>query len=166
MTYYELITQYAAGKGEKTMWAATQRVSEFLEGVKQEYHDEVEKLLRDTYAAMCGPHYNEEMAMARIEQMYYKDSSGNVHRAPNWTREQYRASYEHYRGKIKDSSYTCWDWAVAIEMKYTDNACLLRRWFPSATEDELKGKAVEMALVFLNDDDDGEGGKIWRYYAG
>lgn len=164
MKYYDLIRKYAEGKGEKTMWAATRRVSEFLEEFKEERPEEFWKLLKETYEEMCGPHYNEEFGEWQIEQMFYKDTAGVIHRAPNWTKEQYRTSYEMHRGKLKDGSYTCWDWAVTIEMCYTDNHCLLKRWFPSASDEELKAKAAEMAVVYLNDDDDAEGGKIWHRY--
>ena len=166
MNYYELIKKYATGKGEKAMWAATKRVSDFLENIKEEQESHYWRFIKDTYADMCGPHFNEEFGEWQIEQMFYKDNMGMPHHAPNWTKEQYRASYEQYKGKLKDSSYTCWDWAVAIEMMYTDNHCLLKKWFPSATDEELKNKAIEMALVYLNDDDDAEDGKIWRRFNG
>jgi hypothetical protein len=163
MNYYELIKKYATGKGEKAMWAATKRVSDFLEEVKEAHPEKYWALIKTTYEEMCGPHFDEAFGEWQIAQMYYKDAQGNEHRAPNWTADQYKMSYEQHRSRLRDSSYTCWDWAVTLEMCYTDNHVLLKRWFPSNTEEELKAKAAEMALVYLNDDD-GEDGKIWRRY--
>lgn len=164
MNYYDLIKQYGTGKGEAVMWTATKRVSEYLEGLKEKEPERYWALIKETYEDMCGPHFNEEFAKWQIEQMYYKDASGEVHYAPNWSMQQYRNSFEMHKHKIRNKMYNCWDWAVAVEMEYTDNHCMLKRWFPDATEEDIKAKAMEMAVNFLNDDDDKEDGRIWNYF--
>lgn len=164
MNYYDLIKQYGTGKGEAVMWAATKRVSEYLEGLKEKEPERYWVLIKETYEDMCGPHFNEEFAKWQIEQMYFKDMNGEVHYAPNWSAQQYRNSFEMHKHKIRNKMYNCWDWAVAVEMEYTDNHCMLKRWFPDATEEDIKAKAMEMAVNFLNDDDDEEDGRIWNYF--
>lgn len=164
MNYYDLIKQYGTGKGETVMWAATKRVSEYLEGLKEKEPERYWALIKETYEDMCGPHFNEEFAKWQIEQMYFKDMNGEVHYAPNWSAQQYKNSFEMHKHKIRNKKYNCWDWAVAVEMEYTDNHCMLKRWFPDATEEDIKAKAMEMAVNFLNDDDDEEDGRIWNYF--
>ena len=159
MNFYELIKLYGSGKGEAAMWAATKRVSEYLEEVKEHW-----ALIKETYADMCGPHYNEQFAMWQIEQMFYKDMKGDIHYAPNWSMMQYKASFEQNKHRLKRNTYNHWDWAVALEMAYTDFHCLLKTWYPDASDEEIKAKAVDVAVNFLNDDDDPEDGRIWRKY--
>lgn len=164
MNYYELIKKYGTGKGEAAMWAATKRVSEYLDEMKEKEPKKYWALIKETYADMCGAHFNEEFAIWQIDQMYYKSPNGEIHNAPNWSIAQYKNSFETHRHKINNKFYNCWDWAVALEMCYTDNHCMLKRWFPDATEEEIKAKAAEMAVNYLNDDDDGEDGRIWRRF--
>ena len=61
MNYYDLIKQYGTGKGEAVM-AATKRVSEYLEGLKEKEPERYWALIKETYEDMCGPHFNEEFA--------------------------------------------------------------------------------------------------------
>ena len=144
MTYYDLIKKYGEGKGEAAMWAATKRVSEYLEEMKEKQPEKYWSLIKETYEDMCGPHYNEEFAKWQIEQMFYKDKNEEVHFAPNWSAQQYRTSFELNKHRLKKKTYNYWDWAVALEMSYTDNHCMLRMWFPDATDEEIKAKAVDM----------------------
>lgn len=163
MTYYELIRNYGKGKGEAVMWEATKKVSELLDKMRETHKEEYWRLIKDTYAVMCGAHYNEEFAMWQIEQMYFKDKQGNVHHSPHWTKAEYVAAYESMRPKIKDATYNVWDVAVTLEMLRADYYNLLRMWMPDATEDEIDKKVVDMAVAYLNDDD-GEEGKIWKRF--
>lgn len=165
MSYYELIKEYGKGKSEAVMWASTKRVSDFLEPFKESHPKEYWALIKDTYAMMCGAHYNEEFACWQIEQMYYKDKSGSKIQSPHWTKAEYKASYEMYKGKLRDASYNCWDWAVTIEMQRADYYCMLKEWMPDATDEEIDKKVMCLALAYLNDDD-GEEGKIWKRFNG
>lgn len=162
--FYEMIKKYGSGKGEEAMWKSVKMMGELVDELKDVDEERYWKVMKDMYSVMCGPHFNEEFGMWQIEQMYFKDKEGNIHHSPNWSKEQYRQAYEAYKGKLRD--YTCWDFAVTIEMQYTDYHCRLRNWFPSASEDDLKGKAVELALDYLDDIDDEKGGKIWKRFNG
>lgn len=163
MKYCELIKEYSKGKSEAVMWAATKKVSEFLDAAKEVHPEEYWKLMKETYAIMAGEHYNELFGMWRIEQMHYKDKNGTVHHAPHWSKGQYAEVYEQVKGKLKNGAYNCWDLAVTLEMLYSDNIVMYRGWWPSATEAELEGKVVEAAVNYLNDDDDMDG-KIWERF--
>lgn len=164
MDYYKLIHKYGKGKGEEAMWKSVRILSEMMDELKESHPEKYWKMLKDTYASMCGPHFNEEFGEWQIEQMFFKDKNGNIHHAPNWTREQYKTVYELNKGKLKD--YTCWDFAVTVEMQYTDYYCRLRTWFPNASDDDIKMKAVELAIDYLDDIDDDEGGKVWKRFNG
>lgn len=165
MNYFQLIEKYATGKGEKAMWAAVRKMSEFLDEVKEAHPEKYWQVVKDTYEELAGPHYNEDFAVWQIAQLFYKDSMGAEHRSPNWTAEQYRRAFEEVKSRVP-SGYTMWDFAVTLEKQYTDYHAMMKRWFPSATEEELKAKAVDAAVAFLADDDDKKDGKIWRYYNG
>ena len=165
MNYYDLIKEYGAGKGEKAMWASTQMVSDYIKPMKHSDPEGYWKLMKDTYAIMCGKHYNEEFAMWQIGEMHFKDKRGTVHHAPHWTKEQYHLSYESIKSKLKNANYNMWDWAVTIEMLHSDNYCLYKEWWPEATDDIIDAKVIEASINYLNDDDDTDG-KIWKRFNG
>ena len=165
MNYYDLIKEYGAGKSEKVMWMATQRVSDYIKPMKDADPNGYWKLIKDTYADMCGKHYNEKFAMWQIEQMHYKDKKGMVHYAPHWTKEQYHNAYDAIKSKLKNNNYNMWDVAVTLEMLYSDNICMYREWWTNATEEQLDEKVVEATINYLNDDDDTDG-KIWKRFNG
>ena len=165
MNYYDLIKEYGTGKGEKTMWATTKIVSDFLRPMKDAHPEMYWKLIKDTYAAMCGPHFNENFAMWQIGQMYYKDKKGETHHGARWTKEQYKATYDAVKSKLKSSAYNIWDWAVTLEMLAHDNMCLYKEWWPNISDADLDAKFIDAAINYLNDDDDPEG-KIWHRFNG
>lgn len=162
MTIYEIIKEnYQKVKSDdKTMWATVKLVSDALKPMKETDPEEYWMLVKDVYAEICGWHFNEMFAEWQIEQMRYKDRNGMAHKAPHWTKEQRHLAYESIKSKLKNPNYNVWDFGVTLEMMYSDNICLLKEWFPNATEQELETKVVESALNYLNDDDDLEG-KIW-----
>lgn len=166
MDYYDLIKTYGAGKGEKVMWMATKRISDFIEPMKEANKEAYWKMIKSTYADMCGPHYNEEFAMWEIEQMYFKDKNGEIHHSPRWTKAQYKAVYDANRMKLNDQSYNMWDFAVTLEMMAADNHCLYMSWWPEISNDDLDKKFIESAINYLNDDDEKDHGKIWERFNG
>ena len=165
MKYYDLIKEYGAGKGEKVMWATTKRISDFIEPMKQAHPEMYWKLIKDTYADMCGKHYNESFGMWQIEQMHFKDKKGVTHHAPHWTKDQYKGAYDVIKSKLKNSNYNMWDVAVTLEMLYSDNYCMYREWWPDASQEVIEGKVIDATINYLNDDDDPDG-KIWSRFNG
>lgn len=164
MTYYDLIKTYGKGRGETAMWQSTKLVSDALEPMKETNPEAYWALIKNTYAIMAGPHYNEEFGEWQIAQMSYKDKSGTIHHSPHWTKAQYAAVYDNIRPKLKDDKYTAWDVAVTLEMLYSDYICTLREWFPAETDQELEARVVQLAIAYLNDEDDKTEGKIWRRF--
>lgn len=165
MNYYELIKEYGANKGEKAMWVATKMVSDYIKPMNGSDPEGYWRLMKDTYAAMCGKHYNEEFAMWQIENMHFKDKKGEVHHAPHWTKSEYKSAYESMKSKLRNSNYNMWDFAVTIEMIYSDDYCLYKEWWPDASQEVIESKVVDAAINYLNDDDDTDG-KIWKRFNG
>lgn len=147
---------------EKIMNHAIDDVQELLCNIKEAHPDLYWTFIRRQHERMFGSHYNEAFALWRIEQMHYKDKAGTEHHAPHWTKDQYKTAYEAAKAKLPPT-YNCWDFAVTLEMLYSDDICLYRRWWPEATEEELEGKVVEASVNYLNDDDDMES-KIWKRF--
>lgn len=167
MNYFELIKEYGAGKGEKAMLAATQMVSDYLEPLKDSDPEGYWGLIKKTYSAMCGKHYNKDFAEHEVEKMYYTDKEGNKHHAPYWTESEVKSVYEANKTRIKSPSYGFWDFYVVLQMMKSDYCPLLMKWFPEAKADELMPKYIDLAVNWLNDDDNPYGdAKAWRYFNG
>lgn len=162
---YKSIIEEAKAKGiatEKIMWDSVADVEAMLAVMREEHEDMYWAFIKKTHRTIFGPHYNENFAEWRIKQMYYKDKSGNVHRAPHWSKEEHRAAYEAVKAKLP-ASYNMYDFAVTLEMLWSDDICLFRMWWPEAPEAQLEGKVVEAAVNYLNDAD-AEDGKIWHRF--
>ena len=162
---YKKMIDEARTKGltsEKIMLASIADVEELLEDIKEAHEDLYWKFIKKQHEHLFGCHYNESFGMWRIEQMFYKDKQGNVHHAPHWTKEQYKAAYDKVKSQIP-ASYNCWDLAVTLEMNFTDSINLYRAWWPEATQEQLDTKVVESAINYLNDDDDPDC-KIWHRF--
>lgn len=162
---YKTMIEEAKAKGvasEKAMWGGIDDVEELLEVIKAEHPEHYWRFIKRQHERMFGCHYNENFAMWRIEQMHYKDKAGAVHHAPHWTKEQHKAAYDAVKSKLP-STYNCWDFAVTLEMLYSDNICMYRSWWPDATQEQLEGKVVEAAVNYLTDDDDPDC-KIWHRF--
>lgn len=166
MKYCELIKKYGKNKGEEAMWKATKRVSAFLEDISEKEPEKYWELIKGTYYDMCGGHFNEEFGAWQISRMSFVDKSGAEHHAPRWNNTQYEATYNANKAKIP-AAYTMWDWAVTLEMIYTDNYCLYKEWWPEATDAELDAKFIAAAVNWLNDKDNPFGTeKVWGYFIG
>ena len=164
MMYSKMIEE-ARAKGltsEKIMNASIADVDELLGQIKEAHPDRYWSFIRRTHERMFGCHYNRLFSDWRIEQMHYKDKAGSVHHAPHWTHEQHKAAYESIKSKLP-SAYNMYDFAVTLEMIFSDNIGLYRTWWPEATEAQLETKVVEAAVNYLNDDDDPDG-KIWHRF--
>lgn len=166
MKYIDLVRKYGKGKGDDVMWKATQRISDFLEDVEESHPEKYWSLIKATYKDMCGGHYNEEFGKWQISEMSFTDKQGMEHHAPRWTTPQYSETYMSVKSKIPPE-YTLWDWAVALEMIYTDNYCLFKEWWPGISEQELDNKFMQSAVNWLNDKDNPYGTeKVWGYFVG
>lgn len=163
MTLYELIKKYGKGLGENTMWNSIKVISDAIDPMRDSNPDWYWNLLKHTYCAMNGGHFNEEFAKWQVEQMYYIDKDGNKHHAPYWNEDAMKTVYNREKGNIP-SVYNYYDFCVTMNMLKSDNYCMLKKWTPNATEDQLDMMVSDMAVNYLNDPDAPyPTEKIWRY---
>lgn len=161
MTLYETIKKYGNGKGEAMMWRSVETISDAIEKYMSE--EDVESLVRMVYGDMEGCHYNEQYAMEDVEKMYYTGEDGKKHYAPYWTENQVRSVYDQIHTLIP-KEYNFWDFFVVLQMMRSDNYNMLKKWFPDATQEEHDKKTVDLAVTWLNDEDNPYGtSKIWGY---
>ncbi len=153
--------KYSAGKGEGTMWKTVEVISDAVDN----YMDEEQQawLMRRVYSVISAGHYNEDFAREDMANMYYTDADGKKRYAPYWTDDELKSVYDAVSGQIPGVPF--WDFAVALNMKKSDECQLLHSWFPNATEKELTDKLVESTINWLNDEDSPYGKeKTWRYF--
>lgn len=161
MTLYEMTKKYGAGKGDSMMWETLAIVSDAVESSMPE--KERSSLERKIYGKLSGGHYNEQYALEDVEKMSYRDPrTGLTHKAPYWPSDTVRGIYEIQKNNLR--GYNCWDFYVTLNMVASDNVPLLDKWFPSMDMKERDQRLVEMAVNWLNDDDNPYGDtKIWCY---
>lgn len=163
MSTKDLVKKYGEGKGEKVMWQAVDIISAALDNKLSPA--EMDELERKMYALMQGCHYDEYFAYKEVEGMFFTDMKGVKHDAPYWTVDAVKQVWMQCKGKVQDQTYNFWDFYVLMNMTKSDNCNLLRGWFPDATEEEMTAKLAEMAVNWLNDEDDPfGGGKVWGYF--
>lgn len=159
MNLYDFTKKYGEGKGESMMWKTVRVISDHVEKMSPEAQED---LMRDLYATMAEGHYDEHFAKEDVAKMYYTDEAGEKHYAPYWTDEQVKAVYDKVKGEIPH--YNMWDFYVTLQMSKADNCPMLKKWFPNATPEEMDKYLVDMAVNWLNDDDNPYGNeKIWGY---
>ena len=72
MNYSDIVKQSFA-KGEDRMWKGIDRVSDFLEKMREEHPHEVKCFLKKEYIAMNGKHINKDVALSLVSGMYHTD---------------------------------------------------------------------------------------------
>lgn len=163
MTLYELVNKYGKGLGEKTMWSSVKVISDAIAPMKETDPDWYWRLLKQTYCAMAGGHFNEEFAKWKVEQMYYTDKDGNKHYAPYWTEDEMKSAYNSVKSEVP-SAYNYYDFCVTMNMLKSDNYCMLKKWNPDYSDDQLDKLVMDMSVNYLNDADAPyPTEKIWRY---
>lgn len=166
MTLYELVSKYGKGLGEKSMWSSVKVISEAIEPLREKEQEWYWDLLKKTYCAMVGGHYNKEFADWQIEQMYYVDKKGDKHYAPYWNNETMQTVYNKVKSEIP-SQYNYYDFDVTMNMLKSDNYCMLKKWNENATEEQIDAMVIDMAVNYLNDPDAPyPHEKIWKYLVG
>ena len=161
-TLFDLIKAHGEGKGEAVMWKSVRVISDAIE--KHMDEDTKKSLARSIYSEMAGGHYNEEFAMEDVSKMYYVGADGKKHYAPYWTEAKTREWYEAMKDQIP--YYNCWDFFVTVNMIASDNAQVIKEWFPDITQEEREKKYAKLALNWLKDEDWPAHDKIWHYIYG
>ena len=157
---HQMIETYSKGKGEGKMWDSIAVISDAVE--KDMTAEAKKHLMRKIYCVMSGGHYNEEFAKEDVAKMYFKDANGKAHHAPYFTDEQVAAIYEKVKGSIP--AYNMWDFYVTLNMVDSDYKPMLMRWYPDASETTMEKHFIEIAMTWLNDEDNPYGKeKIWKY---
>lgn len=94
--------------------------------------------------------------------MYYVKGN-EKHYGPFILKDKVSKEYNNIRNNIKN--YNQWDFYVTVQMIYSDNYTLLRSWFPNISDEELCEKVFQMAVNWLDDEDNPFGNKkIWCYF--
>lgn len=162
MTILELIKKYGKGKGESSMWDSITMLSEEIEDMATD--KDKSRILKKMYSIMQGGHYDEYFANEQMKKMFYLDKEKKEHYAPYWNEDKLRSIYDRWRNKIP-SPYNFWDFAVTLNMIWSDNITMLKEWFEGATDEELEEKAAEMSTNWLDDKDNPFGDyKVWGYF--
>ena len=63
-----------------------------------------------------------------------------------------------------DNSITVWDVYVALNAQYHDYHCYYKELFPSDSDEIIKDKIINSAIVFWFKDEDGKHNKVWNYF--
>ena len=143
------------------MWESVAVISDAVE--KDMDEESRERLMRKIYCVMSGGHYNQEFAEEDVARMHYKDLNGKAHYGPYFTEEKVASVYEQVRNTIPE--YNMWDFYVVMNMVKSDYCNLLSMWYPDDTETEREKRLVELAMNWLNDEDNPYGKeKAWKYF--
>ena len=159
MTLYEITKKYGEGKGEDTMWKTVRLISEEVDSKLSD--SDKAKLMRKVVGLISDSHYTKELAANDIEGMFYTDAEGNEHKAPYWPHDAVASLYSLYEEKIPE--YNVYDFEVVMNMIASDNWCLLKKWFPSLSDNEFNDRIAQMSANWLADEDWPTNTKIWDY---
>lgn len=121
--------------------------------------EECESLSKHIYEESQGQHFDEDFAKYQVSKMYYEED-GVKYYGPYWG--DVNMLYMQIKKRLL-YSYNKWDFMVTLNMIKSDNYMLLKTWFPDADDKELLNKMIDLAVNWLNDEDNQEG-KIWRYF--
>lgn len=159
MELLELIKTYGQNKGQSAMWGTIEVMQKYLSNLSEE---QKECLLKDIYGYLSDGHFDECFADKQCEKMYYVKGN-EKHYGPFILKDKVSKEYNNIRNNIKN--YNQWDFYVTVQMIYSDNYTLLRSWFPNISDEELCEKVFQMAVNWLDDEDNPFGNKkIWCYF--
>lgn len=161
MNLVELITKYQTDATPEQMLKVTKVIGTFV--AMHATEEDLHKLYKQIYGVVGNGHYNQYFAEAQIKGMTFEDAKGVEHRAPYFTQERAEEIY----GTVKDEirPYNQHDFAVVLNMIYSDNFNLLKKWFPDDSPEQLLDRMVDMSVAWLNDADNPYGTcKAWGYF--
>lgn len=161
MNLAELITKYQQDTTVEQMQQVTEVIGKFV--CTHSTEEELHKLYKEIYGIVGNGHFNEYFAEAQIRKMIFEDEQGVEHRGPYFAQGKAETIYETVKDEIR--SYNQWDFYVVLNMTYSDNYNLLKKWFNDASEEQLTDKMVDMAVTWLIDADNPYGTcKAWGYF--
>lgn len=98
-------------------------------------------LYKDIYGVVGNGHFNDFFAEAQIKKMVFEDDKEVEQRAPYYTMAKTQEIYETVKDEIRP--YNQWDFAVVLNMVYSDNYNLMKKWFADDSEEQLMDKMVD-----------------------
>lgn len=99
----------------------------------------------------------------QVSQMYHTNNKGIKIDAPLFSIEATKKIYDR-RIRPLNKDVTMWDVYVALNAQYHDNINLYEKWFPNATNNEIKDKIVEATISNWFEDEDASSDKVWEYF--
>lgn len=119
--------------------------------------------MKDLHEDIEGKHFNEIYAKYQVSKMHHHDNKGNVIKNPIFDEHETEMIYNTH-SKSLSKAITKWDLYVALNAQYNDNMKLYKKWFPEASEDEIKHKVIEATIVDWFADEDADDEKVWKYF--
>lgn len=143
ITFQKLVDEYLKSSDEHTMDHLTHKIDNFVEEVRENHPELVEKFLCWVDLEL-NPHFTKETAVFAVSKMKNKDGTEGEH----W-------SYETTSKILKNKSYDYdeADWYYVVNAIYSD-------YYKSGRSDDTY---IELACDFL-DDVDAPDDKAKRYY--
>lgn len=159
--FKEMVKKYhdSGSGGDDALWKCIERIDGFMDNLDEDQKEEMMGLLRTMHEDFIGPHYDRELALDAVEQMYHMNETGQKVRGEHWSIGQAEEIFAAHKARIKDAQYNAFDMYVALNASYNDLVELFREWF----DDDYEKKLIEYAVVFWFQDADAPDGKIWRY---
>lgn len=120
-----------------------------------------EAAMRELEYYMSGvSHFDELSARGCIAKMYYYVDDTSKEFGPFVSYDNVKNDYEEVKDDIPD--YNVWDFAVTLNLMYSDHAEVVKKW--TKGNDKLEKRMVELAVSWLNDEDTNHlTDKIWWY---
>ena len=119
--------------------------------------------IKEFHECICGKHFNEYFAKYEVDKMFHTNNNGEkiVGEILN-----YNCAKRIYDTKIKyiNSSINIWYVYVALNAQYHYYHCYYKELFPQDSDEMIKDKIINSAIVFWFKDEDGEDNKIWDYF--
>lgn len=159
MTLYEFIKKYGSDKGQDIMLEITEFISKYVSKLSD---SDYKQMMHELAGLLLDGHYDEYFADEQVANMYYVYDNVK-HTGPFITKDKVLQAYDNLRSRIK--YYNQWNFYVTVQMIYSDNYSILHKWFNDISDEDLQQKVYELAINWLDDDDNPFGNKkIWCYF--
>lgn len=148
--------------------ASSRLLSSIRNAIRMLEHDECglseeqeESAMKELEYYMSGvSHFGELTARSCIATMFYYKGDAEKKFGPYVDYERMKELYENIKTEIAD--YNEWDFAVTLNLMYTEHAEVVRRW--TKGEERLEKRMTELAVSWLNDEVTNHlSDKIWWY---
>lgn len=151
MDYKKMIETFAKNGGsEEKMWDSVEITDMAMSYIKETNPEKYECLMRKLHETLYGKHYDEQMALAEVAQMYGTGADNVKHTGAHWTADQIESATS---GLAFPKGTTKWDKYVAYNAFALDLGKKL-------TDAQILDAAY---LFWFADEDWKSDGKIWDY---